>query len=69
MSIDKLFLGQAEQTVTGFGAGIVAGLQSQGFTAHGWTAQSTDVWLFLEQLGVDGISTNLVVESIDLQAD
>jgi len=69
VSIDKLFLGQAEQTVTGSGAGIVAGLQSQGFTVHGWTAQSTDEWLFLQQLGVDGIFTDLVAEGIDLQAD
>ena len=69
VSIDKVVLYQAEQTVTGSGAGIVAGLQSQGFTVHGWTTPSTDEWCFLQQLGIDGIITNLVAEGIDRQAD
>ena len=64
VSIDKLVLGQAGES----GAGFVAGLQSQGFTVHGWTVQLTSEWIFLQQLGVDGIITDLLAEGIDLQA-
>ena len=67
VSLDKLYLGLAEELSEGSAADIVAGLRDQGFVVHGWTVQSTAEWLFLKSIGVDGIFTDLVEEGIAMQ--
>lgn len=63
VSLDVLLLGGAEQSAPGSAAAIVAGAQSLGLRVSSYTATNDPEWFFLDSVGVDSITTDVVAHS------